>query len=155
LPDPHHFFLHQAIEMAKESVVEGGFPAGAIIVKNGSVIGKGLSVGNKHNDPTSHGDMAAIQAACHHLRSSRLSGCTLYTTMQPCLMCFAASMWGGIEDIYFAIRKEKVSLDYYGERTPLLDINATLVRPIAFHHVPELEEAALVLVQQWERNPRE
>ena len=88
----HRSFLQEAINLAKESVAQGGFPAGAVVVKEGKIIGRGISIGNKLNDPTSHGEMSSIRDACSNLKSSDLSGSTLYSSMQPCLMCFAASM---------------------------------------------------------------
>ena len=106
-------FLQKAILKAKESVEQGGFPAGAIVVKNGEIVGEGVSVGNKLNDPTSHGEMASIREACKNLKTSDLSGSVLYASMQPCLMCLGASMWSAIPKIVFACPKEKVSADYY------------------------------------------
>ena len=83
-------FLLKAIEKAKESVVKGGFPAGAIVVKDGRIIGSGISIGMSLNDPTSHGEMSSIRDACKNLEVSNLSGATLYASMHPCLMCFSA-----------------------------------------------------------------
>lgn len=103
-------FLQKAILKAKESVAHGGFPAGAIVVKNGEIVGEGVSVGNKLNDPTSHGEMASIREACKNLKTSDLSDSVLYASMQPCLMCLGASMWSAIPKIIFACPKEKVWL---------------------------------------------
>lgn len=91
-------FLILAIKKAEESVAKGGFPAGAIIVKDGKVVGEGISIGNKLNDPTSHGEMASIRNACKNLKTSDLSESTLYASMQPCLMCLGASM--GAKDLF-------------------------------------------------------
>lgn len=107
-------FLIKAIEKAKESVADGGFPAGAVVVKNSQIVGSGISVGNKLNDPTSHGEMASIRDACKNLKTTDLSDCVLYASMEPCLMCFGASMWASISKIVFACSKEKVSEEYYG-----------------------------------------
>ncbi len=63
-------FLLKAIEKAKESVAHGGFPAGAIVVKNGQIIGSGISIGGFLNDPTAHGEMASIRDACKNLNTS-------------------------------------------------------------------------------------
>src|SRR3989344_4526285 len=92
-------FLQRAIKKAKESMVQGGFPAGAIIVRNGEIIGEGVSIGNKLNDPTSHCELASIREACKNLKTSDLSGSVLYASMQPCLMCLGASMWSAIPKI--------------------------------------------------------
>ncbi len=74
-------FLQKAITKAKESVAQGDFPAGVIVVKNGEIVGEGVSVGNKLNDLTSHGEMASIHEACKNLKSSDLSGSVLYASM--------------------------------------------------------------------------
>jgi len=145
-------FLQKAILKAKESVAQGGFPAGAIVVKNGEIVGEGVSVGNKLNDPTSHGEMASIREACKNLKTSDLSGSVLYASMQPCLMCLGASMWSAIPKIVFACPKEKVSADYYGGHYQPFTINSELTRPIELVHFAELENESLAIVREWEKS---
>ena len=145
-------FLQVAITKAKESVVQGGFPAGAIIVKNGEIIGEGISIGNKLNDPTNHGEIASMRAACKNLKSADLSGATLYASMQPCLMCLGASMWSKISRIIFACSKEKVSNEYYGGNYQSFSINAELTHPIELIHFAGLEEESLAVVREWEKS---
>jgi len=143
-------FLLKAIEKAKESVIKGGFPAGAILVKNGEIISEGISVGNLLNDPTSHGEMSAIRNACRKLETSDLSGCTLYASMQPCVMCFSAAMWGSIPKVIFACSKDKVSDDYYGGHYQISSINQDFIKPIMLTHLAELEDESLMVVKNWE-----
>lgn len=145
-------FLQRAIKLAKESVEKGGFPAGAVVVKNGEIVGEGISTGNKLNDPTSHGEMASIRAACKNLKTSDLSGSVLYASMQPCLMCLGASMWSAIPKIVFACPKEKVSVEYYGGHYAPSAINAELTRPIELVHLAELEDESLSIVREWEKS---
>jgi guanine deaminase len=145
-------FLKRAIERAKESVAQGGFPAGAIVVRNGKIIGEGISIGNKLHDPTSHGEMAALRAACKNLKTSDLSGSILYASMQPCLMCLGATMWSAITKIVFACPKEKVSSEYYGGQYQLSKINAELTHPIELAHFATLEKESLAVVREWERS---
>ena len=145
-------FLQLAIEKARESVAQGGFPAGAVAVKDGKVVGEGVSIGNKLNDPTSHGEMASIREACKNLKTSDLSGSVLYASMQPCLMCLGASMWSSISKIVFACSKEKVSSDYYGGHYNPLSINSELARPIELVHFKELENESLDVVRKWEKS---
>ena len=73
----HEQFLKRAIQKAAESVHQGGFPAGAVVVKNNQIIGEGISIGNILHDPTSHGEMASIRDACKNLSTSDLSGAVL------------------------------------------------------------------------------
>lgn len=145
-------FLQRAIEKAKESVSQGGFPAGAVIVKNGKIIGKGVSLGNKLNDPTSHGEIDAIRSACKNLQTSDLSSSVLYASMQPCLMCLGASMWSAISKIVFALPKEKVSAEYYGGLYAPSVINKELTCPLKLVHFAELEDESLAIVREWEKS---
>ncbi len=145
-------FLLKAIEKAKDSVASGGFPAGGIVVKEGQIVGSGISIGNILNDPTSHGEMASIRDACLKLKTSSLAGATLYASMQPCLMCFSASMWAGISRIVFACAKDKVSAEYYGGHYHISEINKEILRPILLIQIPELEEKSLALVKDWEKS---
>src|SRR3989338_731390 len=145
-------FLQKAIMKARESVAQGGFPVGAIVVRNGEVVGEGISVGNKLDDPTSHGEMASIRAACKNLKTSDLSGSVLYASMQPCLMCLGASMWSTISKIVFACSKEKVSAEYYGGHYQPSVINSELTRPIELVHFAELEDESLAIVREWEKS---
>jgi len=145
-------FLQLAIDKAKESVERGGFPAGAIVVKDGKVIGVGVSTGNKLNDPSSHGEMAAIRDACKNLETTDLSGSVLFTSMQPCLMCLGASMWSAIPKIVFACSKEKVSVEYFGGRYQPSAINSELTHPIELVHYAELEEGSLKVIHEWEKS---
>ena len=145
-------FLQLAIEKAKESVVKGGFPAGAVVVKDGRVIGEGVSIGNKLNDPTSHGEMAAIRDACKNLRTTDLLSAILYASMQPCLMCLGASAWSSISKIIYACPKNKVSAEYYAGHYVPEAINAELSKPIEIVPAPELEEESLKVVREWENS---
>ena len=92
-------YLKLAIKQAKSSVEQGGFPAGAVVVKDWKIISKGVSLGFKLNDPTSHGETASIRAACKKLSTVDLAGATLYASLQPCLMCFSVANWAGISRI--------------------------------------------------------
>ncbi len=145
-------FLLNGIEKAKESMAQGGFPAGAIVVKDGKIIGSGISIGNLLNDSTCHGEMVSIREACKNLGTGDLAGATLYASMQPCLMCFGASMWSGISRIVFACGKDKVSPEYYGGHYNTSEINKDLIRPIIIEQLSELEEESLALVKKWEEN---
>lgn len=145
-------FLSRAVSKAKESVSQGGFPAGAVVIRNGEIVGEGISIGNKLADPTSHGEMASIREACKNLQTSDLSDCILYASMQPCLMCLGAAMWSAIPKIVFACPKEKVSDDYYGGHYVPSVINAELTHAIELIHFVELENESLTVVHGWEKS---
>lgn len=135
-------FMSQAVLKSEQSVALGGFPAGAIIVINGKIIGEGMSLGVINNDPTGHAEINAIRAAAQALKTSTLNGATLYTSLEPCLMCLDTASWAGISMIYFACRKEKVSNNYYHHTC-----SHTLIK---LTHMTSFESNALKIIQEWE-----
>lgn len=143
-------FLEKAIFKAQESVAAGGFPASAILVKDREIIGVGLSIGNVINDPTSHGEQAAIREACKKLATSDLSGATLYASLQPCVMCLTAAMWSKVGRIVFACAQDKLNKEYYGSTHNSLKINKQFIRPIEIEQIKDFEASALKIVKEWE-----
>jgi len=100
LPNPE--FLRRAIALATENVVSGkGGPFAAVIVKGGQIVGKGANSVTSTNDPTAHGEVNAIRAACKALNTFTLAGCELYTSCEPCPMCLAASHWARLDAVYY------------------------------------------------------
>lgn len=95
-------FMQVAIEQARFGVKNGhGGPFGAVIVKDGKIIGKGHNQVVAKSDPTCHGEIAAIQDACKNVKSFDLSGADIYTTGEPCPMCLCAILWANINKIYY------------------------------------------------------
>lgn len=95
-------YMHMAIKEARKGIQNGhGGPFGAVIVKDGIVVGKGHNQVIKNNDPTCHGEIMAIHKACKKLGTFDLSGCEIYTTAEPCPMCLSAILWANIEKVYF------------------------------------------------------
>ncbi|HMZ47413.1 MAG TPA: nucleoside deaminase [Flavobacteriales bacterium] len=96
-------FLREAISLARTGMERGdGGPFGCVIVKDGSVIGRGNNRVTSTNDPTAHAEVVAIRAACAALRSFQLDGCVLYTSCEPCPMCLGAIYWARPDRIVFA-----------------------------------------------------
>ncbi len=95
-------FMKKAIEEAYEGIKNGhGGPFGAVVVKDGKIIASGHNMVIAENDPTMHGEIAAIRKAAKAVESFDLSGCEIYTTGQPCPMCLAAIMWANIDKVYY------------------------------------------------------
>ena len=95
-------YMKVAIAEARKGINNNhGGPFGAVIVKDGVIIGKGHNEVRKNNDPTCQGEMMAIHKACKKLKTFDLSGCEIYTTGYPCPMCMSAIMWANIEKIYY------------------------------------------------------
>ncbi|MCY4050291.1 MAG: tRNA adenosine(34) deaminase TadA [Gammaproteobacteria bacterium] len=100
-------FMSTAISLAKESLTLGEVPVGALIVKNNKIIGKGYNCLIRTQDPTSHAEIQAIRSAAKTLRNYRLNGCTLYVTLEPCIMCAGAILNARIERVVFAARDQR------------------------------------------------
>ena len=91
--------------MAAENVLAGGGPFGAIIVKDGEIIGMGANKVTPSSDPTAHAEIVAIRDACKNIGDFRLNGSVLYTSCEPCPMCLGAIYWAHIERIVYAANK--------------------------------------------------
>src|SRR5438309_9517625 len=113
--NPDFEFARRSIELAQESVKQGGFPAGALVVKDGQVLAEGISIGNILYDPTSHAETTSIRTACQNLQTSNLEGATLFESLQACNMCFSVANWAGISRIVYACRKtpEMLATGFY------------------------------------------
>lgn len=95
-------YMKIAIEEAYDGINAGdGGPFGAVIVKDGKIIGRGHNRVVSNGDPTCHGEMEAIRDACKKMGTFDLSGSTIYTTGEPCPMCLGAIMWANIEKVYY------------------------------------------------------
>ena len=99
----HEKFMRKAIELSRRaSIIEkSGGVFGAVVVKNGEIIGEGYNQVLKNNDPTWHAEMQAIKEACKKLGTPHLDGCDLYTSAECCPMCLAAAYWAHISHIYY------------------------------------------------------
>lgn len=145
-------YLKRAIELARESIQKGGFPAGAVVVKDGKIIGEGISIGSILHDPTSHAETASIREACKKLGTTNLDGTTLYESLQSCVMCFSVAYWAGISRIVYACKKTPgmVSKFYYEGTTDNENLNKENNRRIKLIHISDLEKDSLDVVKKWE-----
>ena len=97
--DPEDFML-EALKEAEKALSIGEVPIGAIIEKNGTIIGRGHNMTETAKDPTAHAEMIAIRDAAHNLGGWRLLDCHMYVTTEPCSMCAGAMVLGRIEKVY-------------------------------------------------------
>jgi guanine deaminase len=114
MQDDHERFMRHAIRLSREKMRDGaGGPFGAVVVKDGAVIGEGWNRVTSANDPTAHAEIVAIREACRTLGSFALHGCTLYTSCEPCPMCLAAAYWARIERLFYAnVRADAASIGF-------------------------------------------
>jgi len=98
------YFMKQALRKAKEGIRKGQSPFGACIVRNDKIISCAHNVVWKLTDITAHAEISAIRKACKKLNSIDLSGCVIYSTCEPCPMCFSAIAWARISRIVFGAK---------------------------------------------------
>lgn len=145
-------FMREAILLARESIEKGlGGPFGAVVVKDGSVIGRGGNRVTSTNDPSAHAEIVAIRDACSHLNDFCLAGCDIYCSCEPCPMCLSAIYWARIERIFYANGREdaaKIGFDdarIYGEVGKAVTDREVPMRQL-------LRDEALGVFRQWEAN---
>ncbi|MFU0799524.1 MAG: tRNA adenosine(34) deaminase TadA [Xylanivirga thermophila] len=97
----HEDFMRQAIYEAQKAYSRDEVPIGAVVVKDGLVIGRGYNLRESHQDPTLHAEIIAIREASKNLKSWRLTGCSLYVTIEPCAMCAGAMIQSRLENLIF------------------------------------------------------
>ena len=106
-------FMKKAIDLSIESVNNGGGPFGCVIVKDNKIISEGSNKVTSNNDPTAHGEIVAIRAACEKLNNFSLNGCELYSNCEPCPMCLSAIYWARLDKIYYAnTRSDAQKIDF-------------------------------------------
>lgn len=100
-------FMDRAAELAEFAVENNlGGPFGAVVVKDGEIIGEGYNQVTSLNDPTAHAEVMAIRNACRHLGTFQLSGCEIYSSCEPCPMCMGAVYWARPDCLFFGSGKE-------------------------------------------------
>ena len=94
--------MRRAIALATENLTSGrGGPFGAVVVRNGEIVATGTNLVTSSNDPTAHAEVVAIREACKALGDFQLTGCTVYTSCEPCPMCLAALYWSRCDAIFY------------------------------------------------------
>ncbi len=116
-------FMAHALALAKAAGDAGEVPVGAVVVKDGTIVGAGANAPRALNDPTAHAEIQAIRAAAAALGSDRLSGCDLWVTLEPCAMCAGAIAHARIERLYYGADDAKGGAVVHG---PLLFGQPTL-----------------------------
>ena len=95
-------YMKVAKELADDNLITNvGGPFGAVVVKDGKIVGRGSNHVLANNDPTAHAEVSAIRDACKNLNTHDLSGCEIYTSCYPCPMCLSAIIWANIKKAYY------------------------------------------------------
>ena len=103
MTEKDEYFMRRAISLAQNGIdSNAGGPFGAVVVKDGEIIGEGCNRVTSTNDPTAHAEVVAIRNACQKLDSFQLDDCVLYTSCEPCPMCLGAIYWARPSKIFYA-----------------------------------------------------
>ncbi|NEQ47631.1 MAG: nucleoside deaminase [Leptolyngbya sp. SIOISBB] len=142
-----------AIALSKEAIrSERGGPYGAVVVKEGEIIGQGMNEVTSINDPTAHAEMTAIRQACEQVGNWNLSGCELYTSCEPCPMCLGAIYWARLDKVYYGNTKEVAaqfgfnSQYFYDEVAKPREARQITMQPL-------MPEAAVTAFEEWKSLP--
>jgi tRNA(adenine34) deaminase len=101
LPKTNEYFLRAALREAEKAALQGEVPVGAVVVRNGTIIGRGHNRNIRLNDPTAHAEILALRSAAKNAANYRLPGCKIYVTLEPCSMCAGALVWSRIDEVIF------------------------------------------------------
>ena len=107
MPDPHDHYMRLALAEARKALDKGEIPIGAVIVCQGRAVARAHNLTETLTDPTAHAEMQAITMAANELGGKYLTDCTLYVTVEPCVMCAGAIGWAQLPHLVFGCRDEK------------------------------------------------
>ena len=141
-------FMKRAIELARHNALEAkaGGPFGCVIVRGGEIIAEGANQVLADGDPTAHAEMVAIRAAARRLGTHVLEDCVVYTTGEPCPMCYAACWWARVKAIRFASDHDD-ALEYGGFDDR--HINDALALPGDARPLPSTELGRAGMLEVW------
>ena len=106
--------MREAIRLSIQMMRRGqGGPFGAVVVRNGKVVGRGFNQVTSANDPTAHAEIVAIREACQRLKTFQLDDCDLYTSCEPCPMCLSAIYWARLGNVFYGnTRQDAAKIDF-------------------------------------------
>ena len=142
-------FMMEAIRLSIANVEEGkGGPFGAVVVKDGKIIARGVNMVTTNNDPTAHAEVVAIREACKILNAFQLDGCEVYTTCEPCPMCLGAIYWASPDKLYYANSKEDAAAIQFDDQF----IYEEIAKPVSERKLftkQILRDEALIAFDKW------
>ncbi|WP_338839274.1 nucleoside deaminase [Flavobacterium ginsenosidimutans] len=143
-------FMLRAIELSEIAYQSGrGLPIGCVIVKNGKIIGEGHNEIFERINPTSHGEMVAIERACTNIKNLQLSNCQMYTTLEPCPMCLGAIYWAKISKVFYSNTNAEASKVGFDDTFIFDELRKCAhERKINFIHCPD--KKAMDVLEEWQ-----
>ncbi|HSK71668.1 MAG TPA: nucleoside deaminase [Pyrinomonadaceae bacterium] len=146
-------FMRRAIALAQTGMdANDGGPFGAVVVKDGEIIGEGWNRVTSTNDPTAHAEVIAIREACKKIDSFQLDGCAIYTSCEPCPMCLGAIYWARPAQVFYACTREDAARIEFDDQF----IYDELEKPFEERHlkiVNFMREEALQVFEKWAEKP--
>ena len=144
-------FLQEAISLSQEKMqANQGGPFGAIVVKNGEIIGRGWNQVTSSHDPTAHAEIMAIREACEAVGTFHLVGCDIYTSCEPCPMCLGAIYWAKIKTVYYANNRHDAAKIGFSDEFFYREMSlAPGERTVKMIHQPSTK--ALDVFEQWKQ----
>jgi guanine deaminase len=144
-------FMREAIRLSIQMMRRGkGGPFGAVVVRNGKVVGRGSNQVTSANDPTAHAEILAIREACQRLKTFQLEDCELYTSCEPCPMCLSAIYWARLANVFYAnTRQDAAKIEFDDDF-----IYREVARPLGKRKLKMkqlLREEALAAFAEWEQ----
>jgi guanine deaminase len=145
-------FMQKAIKLSLQGPRENkGGPFGAVIVKDGKIIGQGSNQVTSSNDPTAHAEIVAILEACKNLNSFQLDGCEIYTSCEPCPMCLGAIYWARLSKVYYGNTRQDAAAIGFDDSMIYEELDKNFTERI-IPFIPLGREQALKAFQEWENN---
>ena len=141
-PFPLPLPMRRALDLARAAQEAGEVPIGAVVTKDGVIVGEGENRNRRDLDPTAHAERVAMRAAAKHLHDFRLTGCDLWVTLEPCPMCAGAISHARIARLYYAVGDAKGGAIEQGPR--LFAQPQCLHRPDVYGGLAEAEASALL-----------
>ena len=141
--------MREAIRLSRQKMrANQGGPFGAIVVRNGKIIGRGWNQVTSTNDPTAHAEVTAIRDACKKLKRFHLEDCELYTSCEPCPMCLGAVYWARLKTIYYANTRKDAAKIQFDDNFIYREIGLPLTRR-KIPMKPLLRKEALEVFKEW------
>lgn len=140
-------YMRTALELARLAEAAGEVPVGAVVVKDGEIIGRGYNAPISRHDPSAHAEMLALRDAAQHIGNYRLVGCELFVTLEPCLMCAGAIMHARIARVVYGASDIKTGacgsvLNAFGDLAAL-NTTACSHQPVRLNHHAEVSSGVL------------
>ena len=151
MTEKDEYFMSRAILLAQKGMdSNAGGPFGAIVVRDGEIIGEGSNCVTSTNDPTAHAEVTAIREACRKLGSFQLDNCVIYTSCEPCPMCLGAIYWARPEKVFFACTREDAAKIGFDDQFIYEEIEKNISER-ELKIVNFMREEALLVFENWEQ----